>query len=364
MGRRTSGQQVGLQSIGNVQATAATLTTTQNNQDLTLDPNGTGGVVINGDITIADQQDLRLREASANGTNYIALQAAASMASNYTVTWPNAVAGGDGYVLASDTSGNLSWVNAGGNIPVSDAGSTSTVQYPLFGTNAGSIPSTLAPSVKSTLTFIPSSGELAATAFKAPDYYGSTSNSGTITIKGTTSATKATASVLMPDSVASTSTTTGTLVVTGGVGVSGKVNTADLAVTNTPVYPITENAQSSSYTLALTDRNLVVSVSSASATTVTVPPNSSVAFPIGSIVYISRQGAGSVTLAAGAGVSLSKTGTLGANEVISVRKRATDTWIVDDSAYPLSGSGGSTTTSAGITTHSFTSTGSSTLTIS
>ena len=93
MGRRTSGQQVGFQAIGNVQANQATLTTTQSNADLTLDPSGTGIVVINTDVTIADQSDLRLREASANGTNYIAQQAAANMAANYTITWPAAVAG-------------------------------------------------------------------------------------------------------------------------------------------------------------------------------------------------------------------------------------------------------------------------------
>ena len=86
MGRRTSGQQVGFQAIGNVQANASTLTTTQPNQNLSLDPNGTGtvevtaSVNITGDVTIANQSDLRLQEASGNGTNYIAQQAAAAMA--------------------------------------------------------------------------------------------------------------------------------------------------------------------------------------------------------------------------------------------------------------------------------------------
>ena len=235
MGRRTSGQTVGLQTIGNVQASAATLTTTQTNQNLSLDPNGTGAVdvfasvTVNGDMSIANQGDLRLLEASGNGTNYIALQAAANMAANYTITWPAAVSATTGFVLTSDTSGNLSWASAGGNIPVTDSGSSGTVHYPFFGTSGGSIPTTLSPLVRSNLSFLPSTGELTATAFNAPNYYGSVANSGTITIRGTTSATKATASVLMTDAVTSSSTTTGTLVVTGGVGVSGALNVGGAA---------------------------------------------------------------------------------------------------------------------------------------
>ena len=61
--------------------------------------------------------------------------------------------------------------------------------------------------------------------------YGSASNSGTLTLRGTTSATKATASVLMTDGVASTTTATGTLVVTGGIGASGQITCATISAT-------------------------------------------------------------------------------------------------------------------------------------
>jgi hypothetical protein len=247
MGRRTSGQQVGLQSIGNVQANANTLTTTQPNQNLSLDPNGTGtvevtaSVNITGDVTIANQSDLRLQEASANGTNYIAQQAAANMAANYTITWPAAVTATTGFFLASDTSGNLSWTSAAGNIAVADPGSTATVHYPLFGTNAGAIPTTLDPKARSNLAFVPSTGELTATAYLGANVYGSTANSGTLTLRGTTSATKATASVLMTDGVASSTTSTGTLAVTGGVGVSGQITCTTLVETSSIAFK--ENVQ-------------------------------------------------------------------------------------------------------------------------
>jgi hypothetical protein len=238
MGRRTSGQSVGLEKIGNIAGMGGMLSTTQTNQDLTLDPNGAGivnvnaNIVITGDLEMANQGDLRMREASANGTNYIAMQAASNMAANYTITWPAAVAGTNGFVLSSDTSGNLSWTSAGGNIPVSDSGSTATVHYPFFGTNAGALPSTLSPLVRTNLAFVPSTGELTATAGSFANVYGGTSSSGQLTIRGTTSATKATASVLMTDNVASTSVSTGTLVVTGGVGVSGRLTVFDLVETS------------------------------------------------------------------------------------------------------------------------------------
>ena len=242
MGRRTSGQQVGLQAIGNVQANASTLTTTQTNQNLTLAPNGTGTVsvsastTVNGDMNIANQGDLRLLEASANGTNFIAMQAAANMAANYTITWPAAVTGTSGFFLSSDTSGNLSWSSAAAGIPVTDSGSTATVHYPLFGTNAGALPTTLNPLARSNLSFVPSTGELTATLGNFTNVYGSTANSGTLTVRGTTSGTKASASVLMTDNVASSSTTTGTLVVTGGVGISGQMTATSIVETSSIVF--------------------------------------------------------------------------------------------------------------------------------
>lgn len=242
MGRRTSGQTVGFQTIGNVQANAGTLTTTQTNQNLSIDPNGTGtvevqtSVTINGDMSIANQGDLRLLEATSNGTNYIAMQAAATMAANYTLTWPSAVTATAGFFLASDGSGNLSWASAAAGIPVSDSGSTATVHYPFFGTASGSIPTSLDPKVRSNLSFVPSTGELIATLGSFANVIGSSSNSGTVTIRGTSSATKATASVLMTDAVASSTTGTGTLVVTGGVGVSGQLTATTLVETSSIIF--------------------------------------------------------------------------------------------------------------------------------
>jgi hypothetical protein len=91
------------------------------------------------------------------------------------------------------------------------------------------------------------------------------------------------------------------------------------------------NAQTTNYTLALSDVNKAVEVTSASAATVTVPLNSAVAFPIGSVVEVDRLGTGSVTLVATGGVTIryaSSTLALRAQySALTIRKQATDTWL-------------------------------------
>ena len=101
------------------------------------------------------------------------------------------------------------------------------MHYPFFGTASGSLPTSLSPLARTNLAFVPSTGELLH-----PILSGASTNSATLTIRGTSSATKATASVLMTDGVVSSSTTTGTLVVTGGMGVSGQITATTLVETS------------------------------------------------------------------------------------------------------------------------------------
>ena len=214
-----------------------TLTTAVTNQNLIIDPNGTGITQIVGATQLNAQSELRL--ADTDSSNYIALRAAGTISSNYTLTWPAAVAASNGYVLTSQTDGTLAWtaIPATG-VTAADPGSTATVHYPIFETASGSIPtgSLTTAKVRANLSFVPSTGELSSTAQLAPNMYGSASNSGTLTLRGTTSATKATASILMTDGVASSSTSTGTLVVTGGVGISGQLTATTLVETSSIVF--------------------------------------------------------------------------------------------------------------------------------
>ena len=60
-------------------------------------------------LNIGSQKELRLQDSS--GGQYIG-QKASGTTTSYTVTWPAAVAGGNGYLLKSTTGGVLSWEEA------------------------------------------------------------------------------------------------------------------------------------------------------------------------------------------------------------------------------------------------------------
>ncbi len=90
------------------------------------------------------------------------------------------------------------------------------------------------------------------------------------------------------------------------------------------------NAQTVSYTLVLTDAAKQIQITSAAATNLTVPPNSSVAFPVGTTVSLLQAGAGQVTIAPGAGVTLrSAAGLKVAAQwgIAEIQKIATDEWV-------------------------------------
>lgn len=114
-----------------------------------------------------------------------------------------------------------------------------------------------------------------------------------------------------------------------GGGTSGAVTVSfDYAVGNQS----TESAQTASYTLVIGDAGKLVTMSNASANNLTVPPNSSVAFPTGTRIDVIQKGAGQTTIVAGAGVTLNSKGSAlklsGQYAGASLIKYATDTWFV------------------------------------
>ncbi len=72
----------------------------------------TAGSTMTGDLVMDNQADLRFEEATANGSNYIALQAPAAISSNVTLTLP-AADGTNGQTLTTNGSGTLSWASGG-----------------------------------------------------------------------------------------------------------------------------------------------------------------------------------------------------------------------------------------------------------
>lgn len=147
---------------------------------------------------------------------------------------------------------------------------------------------------------------------------------------------------------------------------TGILTTSELAVNGTARSLRLENIKTASHTLELADRDRVVYMNGSSAQTVTVPNDSTVDFPVGSLVYVTKGGSGIVELVAGAGVTV-RTGRFTLNEEIYLRKRAANTWFVvdiDTALVATASSGGSVTNSGGIRTHQFTSVGSASFSVS
>ena len=123
---------------------------------------------------------------------------------------------------------------------------------------------------------------------------------------------------------------TGSAGFTGSQGVQGTVGFTGSVGAGT-VY-ITQNTQTSSYTLALSDDGKIVSMNVATANNLTIPPSSSVNYTIGTQIIVSQYNVGQTTIVAGLGVTLrSANGALKiANRYSSAAliKIAADEWYV------------------------------------
>lgn len=86
------------------------------------------------------------------------------------------------------------------------------------------------------------------------------------------------------------------------------------------------------YTLITTDAGKCVEMNNASANTVTIPPNSSVAFPVGTRIKVRQYGVGQTSIVAGAGVTIIKpSATLNVSAQygdVELYKRDNDEWYV------------------------------------
>jgi len=128
----------------------------------------------------------------------------------------------------------------------------------------------------------------------------------------------------------------------GDVGLGNVDNTSDA---NKPVSTATQTAldlkapirrtvkadTTTAYAPILTDENQMVTLSNAAAITVTLPQNSSVAFPVGAEVDFLWLGAGQPTFAAGTGATVNATPGLKMRAQYSAstaKKIATNTWVV------------------------------------
>jgi hypothetical protein len=96
------------------------------------------------------------------------------------------------------------------------------------------------------------------------------------------------------------------------------------------------NSQSgTTYTLVLTDAGKMIRCTNASAVTVTIPLNATVAFPTGTVIEVRQAGAGQVTISPTGGVTLNSESSMRKTAAqyrgVSLIKVATDTWDLDGS---------------------------------
>ena len=107
-----------------------------------------------------------------------------------------------------------------------------------------------------------------------------------------------------------------------------KIDALETDVTNINELQIVSTG--SNRTLALSDAGKLIEFTDSGTETCTVPPNSSVAFPVGTQILVVQEGTGAVTLVAGSGVTInSKDGNLKLSAQycgVTLIKRATDTW--------------------------------------
>lgn len=95
---------------------------------------------------------------------------------------------------------------------------------------------------------------------------------------------------------------------------------------------------SGNYTLALTDQGYSIIMSVGTGRTLTIPPNSSVPFPLGTVIFIECEGNAALSVARGSGVALYEEGTttnanvtipLGSRCSAILYKYSTDTWTIN-----------------------------------
>lgn len=96
--------------------------------------------------------------------------------------------------------------------------------------------------------------------------------------------------------------------------------------------PKTKTSSAANYQPLLLDAPAVILRTNAGAQTLTIPPNATVAFPVGTELRAVQHSAGALTIVAGAGVTINKLATktlvaLGQNAMVRITKIDTNVWV-------------------------------------
>ena len=365
---------------------ADTISSKTTNTDLSITANGTGKVYINDNAEVSGNLTVNGTITSINSETISFADNIIDLNSNFTTGSPTENAGlrvirGDSanaQLRWNETSDVWEFTNDGSvysamvslasptftGTPTLPTGTIATTQTAFNNTTAvattayvdaaGALKANLASPTFTGVPAAPTAAvatnttQVATTAFVRAEVAALVNSApGTLDTLGeiaTSLANNASLSTTLTDAIAlkaplASPTFTGTVTLPSGTVTStmildGTIANADISTTAAidqgKIADTTINAQAASYTLVLADKNKLVEIGNASANTLTVPPNSSVAFPIGSTLTILQTGAGQCTLTAGAGVTVNGTPGLKLRTTWSsatLVKRATDTWV-------------------------------------
>ena len=123
----------------------------------------------------------------------------------------------------------------------------------------------------------------------------------------------------------------------GDVTLTGTQTLTNKTLTD-PVVTESVNAQTgTTYTPVLGDAKQMVTLSNASAITVTIPPNSSVAYAVGSKIDFIAKGAGQVSFAQGSGVTIRSVGATATAPKLRVQYSAATCWYEGSDVWYIVG---------------------------
>ena len=313
---------------------------------------------------------LRLGEATANGTNYIGIQAPASLAANTTYTLPSAD-GTSGQVLATDSTGGLSWATraansfetiavatqsdvvadaagdtltfaVAGGMSITTNATTDTITFDSKQLDTDDVTLQGARLIEmngETLTLFDASGDIAIFTSDSVQLNELSVGSLNSSLAGYVQFLEASANgtnyvrIGAPTNLAASTTYT----LPSADGSSGQVlstnGTGGLswATASASSYSTVRTQSGTSYTLALTDAGDYIQTTSTTAVTITVPLQSSVAWAADTEIYFEQNNTGQITIAGASGVTINSSETLktaGRYSVIALKRVASDTWTL------------------------------------
>ena len=301
-----------------------------------------------GDLVVGSADNTVARLAAGTDGNFLRANSSATSGLEWgAIPTINDIDDVGGVTITSATNGDLlkyngsAWVNAAGYALLASPTLTGTPAAPTAAvdTNTTQI---------ATTSYVVSQGyaKLAGPTFTGTLTANNVTVSGNLTVSGTTTSINTETLTVDDNIIILNNNEAGTPSVNAGIEVERGTSTNVVLRWNetTDCWEFTNdgtnyqriitdtvtNAQTASYTLVLADSGKMVEMSVATANTLTVPPNGTIAFPIGTTLTVLQTGAGQCTLTAGAGVTVNGTPGLklrGQWSSATLIKRATDTWV-------------------------------------